>query len=152
MNNELYLIHKEDYLNHIHNQIHLYTMIKQMSFRINHLPSNRGNKELSKMAECFDSLAESMFRSTGIPKSYIFLGNETALAELMENELIAPEDARYYPIDNVECDGDGCCGDCRVCCSEDDEGIDDFAETMSELSDQIHSIFGDDVAVHIVID
>jgi len=149
MNNEHYLIHKEDYLNHIHKQIHLYTMIKQMSFHIKHLPSNRGSKELSKMAECFDSIAESMFKSMGIPKSYIFFGDESALTELMENELIAPEDAGYYPIDDeYECDGD-----CCACCSgEDNEDIDDFAEGMAELSSHIRSIFGDNVTVHIVID
>ena len=101
------------------------------------------------MAECFDSIAESMFKSMGIPKSYIFFGDESALTELMENELIAPEDAGYYPIDDeYECDGD-----CCACCSgEDDEDIDDFAEGMAELSSHIRSIFGDNVTVHIVID
>ena len=164
MNNEMYMIHGEDYINHIHNQIHLYTMVKQMSFRIRHLAPNRGSKELSKMAECFDSVAEGIFKSMGIPKSYIFFGNEDDLAELMENELIAPEDAGYYPIDDEdECDGECCCGDCDGCCVYDDEDEDDagkvfaefmegFGSLMSEFNGLARSIFGDNVSVHIVVE
>ena len=50
-----------------------------------------------------------------------------------------------------------CCGCCCGCCSdengdEDDEDIEEFAETMAELVSHIHSIFGNDVTFHIVID
>ena len=149
MNNEMYLIHKDDYINHIDNQLHLYVMVKQLALHINRLAPNRGSKKISDMAKHYNALAESMFKSLGIPKSYLLFGDEDALAELMENELIAPEDAGYYPIDDeYECDGD-----CCACCSgEDDEDIDDFAEGMAELSSHIRSIFGDNVTVHIVID
>ena len=54
-----------------------------------------------------------------------------------------------------------CCGceGCPYAACEDDEdeadneadGIDDFAETMAELSSHIHSIFGDSVSVHIIV-
>lgn len=116
------------------------------------------------MAECFDSVAEGIFKSMGIPKSYIFFGNEDDLAELMENELITPEDAGYYPIDDEdECDGECCCGDCNGCCAYDDEDEDDagkvfaefmegFGSLMSEFNGLARSIFGDNVSVHIVVE
>ena len=64
------------------------------------------------------------------------------LADLMENELIAPEDAGYYPIDDEdECDGECCCGDCRACCAE-DEDDEEFSELMAAFTSLAHSIFG----------
>jgi hypothetical protein len=105
-----------------------------------------------------------MFDSWGIPGSYLVFGDESDLAELMENELIAPEDAGYYPIDDDEddaCDFECRCGCCCGCCldedgddedDEDDEDIEEFAEAMAELVAHIHSIFGNDVTFHIVID
>ena len=54
-----------------------------------------------------------------------------------------------------------CCGCCCGCCldedgddedDEDDEDIEEFAEAMAELVAHIHSIFGNDVTFHIVID
>ena len=149
MNNEMYLIHKDDYINHIDNQIRLYVMVKQLAVNIKRLAPNRGSKKITDMANHYNAIAESMFKNLGIPKSYILFGDEASLAELMENELIAPEDAGYYPIDDeYECDGD-----CCACCpGENDEDIDGFAEGMAELSSHIRSIFGDNVTVHIVID
>ena len=154
MNNEMYLIHKDDYINHIDNQLHLYVMVKQLALHINRLAPNRGSKKISDMAKHYNALAESMFKSLGIPKSYLLFGDEEALAELMENELIAPEDAGYYPIDDEdECKFECRCGCCCDCCSdEDDEKTDEFAEAMADLSDFIHDIFGDNVTIHIVID
>lgn len=152
MNNEMYLIHKDDYINHIDNQLHLYVMVKQLALNIKRLAPNRGSKKISDMANHYNAIAESMFKSLGIPKSYMLFGDEEALAELMENELIAPEDAGYYPIDDEdECDGECCCGDCRACCAE-DEDDDEFSELMAAFTSLAHSIFGDDVSVHIIVD
>lgn len=106
----------------------------------------------------------SMFQTWGIPGSYLVFSKESDLAELMENELIAPEDAGYIPVEEA-CD-DECCCDCCGCegcpyaaCEDDEDeadneadGIDDFAETMAELSAHIHSIFGDSVSVHIIVE
>ena len=149
MNNEMYLIHGEDYIKHIEEKAILYSMLKQVACKVAKLPSNRGNKNLSVLAKKTEKIADKMFCSWGIPAIYLYTGDSDMLAALMENELIAPEDAGYYPIDDeYECDGD-----CCACCSgEDDEDIDDFAEGMAELSSHIRSIFGDNVTVHIVID
>lgn len=162
MNNEMYLIHKDDYINHIDNQIHLYSMVKQLTHHINRLAPNRGSKKISDMAKHYNALAESMFKNLGISKSYILFGDEDALTELMENELIAPEDAGYYPIDDEdECDGECCCGDCDGCCAYDDEDedydpigdyLEDFGSLMTGFNELVRSIFGENVSVHIIVD
>ena len=166
MNNEMYLIHKDDYINHIDNQLRLYVMVKHLALNIKHLAPNRGSKKISDMAKNYNAIAESMFKSLGVPKSYMLFGDEDALAELMENELIAPEDAGYYPIDDEdECDGECCCGDCCGCCAyededefEDDEGeaitefMEGFGSLLSDFNGLARSIFGDNVSVHIIVD
>ena len=149
MSNELYLIHREDYVGHIDDKVRLYSMLKQINHMISRLPSNRGNKELTDMAVCFDVISEEMFRSWGIPKSYLVFGHEAALSKLMENELIAPEDAGYVcddEDDEDECDG------CECCADEGEEEVDTFAEDMATLASVLHNIFGDSVSIHISVE
>ena len=149
MKNELYLIHHEDYVSHIDDKVRLYSMLKQINHMISRLPSNRGNKELTDMAVCFDIISEEMFRSWGIPKSYLVFGHEAALSKLMENELIAPEDAGYVcddEDDEDECDG------CECCADEGEEEVDTFAEDMATLASVLHNIFGDSVSIQISVD
>jgi hypothetical protein len=102
------------------------------------------------------------------------MGTADELQKLMENELIAPEDAGYYACDDI------CCCQCGCCCDNcdlydddedydgedyDDEDYDDydededetdvddnFAELMAGLSSIAQSIFGDNVSVHIVVE
>ena len=161
MNNNLYLIHEEDYLRHIDEKVQLYSFVKQLAHHVTKMKSDRGNEQLIKMAKYYDAAAENLFHSWGIPKSYLVFGKKEDLAELMENELIAPEEAGFYPGD------DGCTCHCPYCCEaedkEPDEGYDadsndetdaddELAEMMEALSSFIHSIFGDNVSVHIVLE
>lgn len=154
MNNKEYLIHGDDYIRHIDEKVMLYSFVKQLTHHVAKLTPNRGNQNLIKMAKCYDTAAETLFHSWGIPKSYLVFDNKEDLAVLMENELIEPEDAGYFA-----CDDGCCCGDCECCCqtgdfNEDEENDEDedFAEMMAELSAFIHSIFGDNVSVHIVVE
>ena len=149
-----YLIHEDDYIRHINEKVMLYSFVKQLTHHIGKMKPIRGNESLIKMAKCYDTAAENLFNSWGIPKSYLVFDNKEDLAELMENELIEPEEAGYF-----FCDDECCCGNCECCCEaenyDDDEEIDEdenFAEMMAELSSFIHSIFGDNVSVHIVFD
>jgi len=152
MNNEMYLIHGEDYIKHIEEKTILYSMLKQIACKVAKLPSNRGNKNLSVLAKKTERIADKMFLSWGIPASYLCTADSDMLADLMENELIAPEDAGYYPInDEDECGGECYCGNCRACCAEDDND-DEFSELMAAFTSLAHSIFGDNVSVHIVIE
>ena len=101
------------------------------------------------MATRFDIISEEMFRSWGIPKSYLVFGHEAALSKLMENELIAPEDAGYVcddEDDEDECDG------CECCADEGEEEVDTFAEDMATLASVLHNIFGDSVSIQISVD
>lgn len=153
MNNEMYLIHGEDYIKHIDEKVLLYAMVKQLCHRVAKLPSNRGNKSLSGLAKSYNVLAEKKFRSWGIPASYLYTHDPDELALLASNELIEPEAAGYYA-----CDGDCCCGDCESCCMGEDYDEDepdedeDFAEMMTALSSVVHNIFGDNVSVQIVVE
>ena len=149
-----YLIHEDDYIRHINEKVMLYSFVKQLTHHIGKMKPIRGNESLIKMAKCYDTAAENLFNSWGIPKSYLVFDNKEDLAELMENELIEPEEAGYF-----FCDDECCCGNCECCCEaedyDDDEEIDEdenFAEMMAELSSFIHSIFGDNVSVHIVVE
>ena len=166
MNNEHYLIHKDDYVKHIDEKVMLYSFVKQLTHHIGKLKATHENEPIMKMAATYAIAAEKLFDSWGIPKSYLVFDDEDALAELMENELIAPEDAGYYPIDDDEddaCDFECRCGYCCGCCAEDEadgfdddedgvESVDDFIEMLGVMSAVIHNIFGDKVSVHIVIE
>ena len=113
----------------------------------------RARKKISDMAKCYNAAAEKMFRSWGIPVSYLVFDSKDDLATLIENELIKPEDAGYYA-----CDGERCCEFCDGYYppaggsnDEPDEG-EDFEEMMSALTSVIHEHFGSNVTVHIVFD
>jgi len=165
MENKLYLIHEEDYVKHIEEKVALYSMLKRIACKVAKLPSNRGNKNLSVLTKKAETIADKMFRSWSIPVSYLCTGDSDELFFLMENELIAPEEAGYYACD------DTCCCQCGCCCDncdlyDDDEDFDDedyddedetdvdndFAELMAGLSSIAQSIFGDNVSVHIVVE
>ena len=169
MENKLYLIHEEDYVKHIDEGMVLYTMLKEITHGVSKLPSERGTKALIDLAARADRLAEKIYRTWGIPASYVYTFNHANLAFLMENELIAPEDAGYCTCD------DSCCCQCGCCCDncdlyddeedydgedyddedddEDETDVDDnFAEMMAGLSSIAQSIFGDNVSVHIVVE
>ena len=166
MENKLYLIHEEDYVKHIDEGMVLYTMLKEITHGVSKLPSEHRNKALIDLAARADRLAEKIYRTWGIPASYVYTFNHANLAFLMENELIAPEDAGYCTCD------DSCCCQCGCCCDlyddeedydgedyddydedEDETDVDDnFAELMAGLSSIAQSIFGDNASVHIVLE
>jgi hypothetical protein len=147
MNNKVYLIHEEDYIKHIDEKVMLYSFVKQLAHCIGRMKTTGVDDDFIKMAECYDATAENLFNSWGIPKSYVTLDNKDNLAPLMENELIAPEEAGYYP-----CDDDYSCNCC--CKDEDDESDenDDLVKMIEALSSVIHSIIKENATVHIVIE
>ena len=156
MNNEMYLIHSEDYISHINDKVRLYSMMKQLTHMIGKLPIKNSTDELIKLYTRYDELAEEMFRTWGIPKSYLIFGKMEDLSELMENELISPEDAGYVP-----CECCSCCGDEANIEDEDyEEDVDPndeldaavFAYMMETVSEILHNMFGDKVSIHIVVE
>lgn len=153
MDEKMYLIHEEDYIKHIDEKVLLYSFVQQLTHHIAKLKPTRENESLIKMAKYYGTAAKNLFSFWGIPKSYLVFDKKEDLAELMENELIEPEDAGYYPCDDSEC-----CRNCAFCCeagddeADEDDEDDDFAEMMEALSSFLHSVFGDNVSVHIVLE
>ena len=175
MENKVYLIHEEDYVKHIRDKDRLFWLLKHMIKQVIDLQPNRDNKELLMSAIRIGCDIDREYVSWGIPAGFSCTGTADELKTLMENELIAPEDAGYCTCDN------SCCCQCGYCCCDncdlyddeedyDDEDYDDedhddydeeedetdvddnFAELMAGLSSIVQSIFGDNVSVHIVLE
>ncbi len=147
MNNKVYLIHEEDYIKHIDEKVLLYSFVKQLAHCIVRMKTTGADDDFIKMAESYGATAENLFNSWGIPKSYVTLDNKDDLVPLMENELITPEEAGYYPCDD-DCPCDCCCKD------EDDESDenDDLVKMIEALSSVIHGIIKENATVHIIIE
>ena len=147
MNNKVYLIHEEDYIKHIDEKVLLYSFVKQLAHCIVRMKTTGADDDFIKMAESYGATAENLFNSWGIPKSYVTLNNKDDLVPLMENELITPEEAGYYP-----CDDDCPCNCCRK--DEDDasDENDDLVKMIEALSYVIHGIIKENATVHIVIE
>ena len=167
MENKVYLIHEEDYVKHIRDKDRLFWLLKRMIKQVIDLQPNRDNKELFMSAIQIGCDIDREYVSWGIPMG--FMGTADELQKLMENELIAPEDAGYYACNDTCCCQCGCCCDnCDLCDDdedydgedyddydedEDETDVDDnFAELMAGLSSIAQSIFGDNVSVHIVVE
>ena len=147
MNNKVYLIHEEDYIKHIDEKVMLYSFVKQLAHSIGRMKTTGANDDFIKMAECYGATAENLFNSWGIPKSYVTLDNKDDLVPLMENELITPEEAGYYPCD------DDC--PCYCCCKDEDDESDendDLVKMIEALSSVIHGIIKENATVHIIIE
>ena len=95
MNFELYLIDKSDYLNHVHDKLRLYAMLKQLTHVVMHCPALSGSAHIVDLAMSFDDLSEELFRTWGIPKSYLITGDEEEIRNLLESELMPPDDMGY---------------------------------------------------------
>lgn len=148
MNDNLYLIHREDYVSHINDKVSMYLALKQLTDLIWYLPLTEENEKLREATELIDLTADNCFMSWGISPSYVAFRSDRDLAELMLHELISPEAAGYYACD------------CECCYDNDDEDEDEdapeedeaFADLMAELSSIVQNIFGDNVSVHIVVE
>ena len=151
----LFLIHEDTYIDHINEKIRLYSMVRQLASMVKALPSNRGSAALTRLATTLDKESEEMFKSWGIPGSYLLFGNPEDLTGVMLDELLPPEAAGYVH----------CGGDCKECCRNEDacpchtegnpgkennasDGA-DIGELFTLIGEVMRSIFGDSIAIHI---
>ena len=143
----LFLIHEDTYIDHINEKIRLYSMVQQLASMVKALPSNRGSAALTRLATTLDKESEEMFKSWGIPGSYLLFGNSDDLTGVMLDELLTPEAAGYVH----------CGGDCKECCRNEDalgkeikasDGA-DIGELFTLIGEVMRSIFGDSIAIHI---
>ena len=143
----LFLIHEDTYIDHINEKIRLYSMVQQLASMAKALPSNRGSAALTRLATTLDKESEEMFKSWGIPGSYLLFGNSDDLTGVMFDELLTPEAAGYVHFG----------GDCKECCRNEDalgkeikasDGA-DIGELFTLIGEVMHSILGDSVTIHI---
>ena len=105
MNNEHYLIHKDDYIKHIDDKFQLFMMVQGLTNLVSKLPPDDKNIPAIVLAKHHRKESEDMFKTWGIPRSYMIFGSEADLADLMENELseLAVEgDTVILPVANFE--------------------------------------------------
>ena len=99
-NEKMHLIHEDDYIRHIDEKLELYAMLRQLIFHLRRIPDTSAcARKVREIANTYDIRSDELFDGWGIPGSYMVTGDPDELCELMENELIEPEDAGYYPDD-----------------------------------------------------
>ena len=69
MNNEHYLIHKDDYIKHIDEKVLLYMMVQQLTFQIGKLTPTKKTESLCRVAKRYSEMINAMFQTWGIPGS-----------------------------------------------------------------------------------
>lgn len=147
-NEKMYLIHEDDYIRHIDEKLELYAMLRQAASAVKKLPDSKANKEAKRIAGIYSDRAEAMYDGWGIPDRYLITADMDDLCELMENELIEPEEAGYYPDDNCPC----CC--CERCCEfaerieqkmsgGEESHLSALVETANELLDELERLISE---------
>ena len=158
--NNLYLIDKDTYLEHINDKVRLCAMVRQLAAEAKKLPCSKAGNPLCELAAGFESKAAEIFDELCIPASYPVTFDEDELNDLLEADLMEPEEAGYILCDG-DCDDDHPC--CAACeqedeCKEDAEktasNADSDKEKIEEMSqlirDMMADIFGIDVRVKYV--
>lgn len=147
-NEKMHLIHEDDYIRHIDEKLELYAMLRQLIFHLRRIPDTSAcARKVREIANTYDIRSDELFDGWGIPGSYMVTGDPDELCELMENELIEPEDAGYYPDDGdcPCCDGELCCefaerierkmsGGCE---NDDESHLFELLEAVNELLDEL---------------
>ena len=110
---KLYMIDKEDYIRHINDKVQLYALLKFLTNEVGKLPANRGNKNLSTVATQFSEVSDLMYESWNIPLEYLRFRDEEDLTDLMENELLDPDEFAFPDEESHEQEcGNAICGGC----------------------------------------
>ena len=126
-NEKLYLINEEDYIRHTDEKLELYAMLRQLISAVNKMPDCDAARDVKKIADVYTGKCDGLFERWGIPKHYLISGDIDDLRELMENELISPEDAGYVPSDEYN-------GDVFEY-SDDDNGEPDISALLAVLKE-----------------
>lgn len=90
-----YLIHLQDYLRHIDEKLMCYIMVRELAEAIRKLPLRAETYNIKSLAEKCAKTSNNLWDSWGIPESYLSSGNTNELTELIESELLSPQDAGF---------------------------------------------------------
>ena len=92
MSNDLYVIHENDYMQHITDKVALYNMVRTIAEAVRELPECEKLASLKCAAANMEKWAQMMFDGWGIPEEYLEEGDRVHLTELFEEELLPVED------------------------------------------------------------
>ena len=92
MDNKLYLIHEDDYLNHIDHQLEMYDLLLE-AVRTLRKDLEAGETARALRDLCaYEQEGHTLFEGWDIPDEYVESGDPDDLAQLMEEELLPAED------------------------------------------------------------
>jgi len=93
---DVFMIHIDDYVKHIDDKLTLYAMLRQMEAAIGKLPECQSTREVHERMAAFSPQLKELWEGWNIPKRYLISGELDDLSNVMEDELMEPEDAGYY--------------------------------------------------------
>ena len=102
MDNELYLIHEDDYLRHIDHQLEMYDLVLEL---VRTLRDDLAEGETARAVRdlcSYEQQAHILFEGWTIPDEYAESGDPDDLAQLMEEELLPAGDGEEDSEDNGE--------------------------------------------------
>ena len=143
MDKELYLIHLDDYLDHIDGKLEMYGLLLEL------VRSLRSDLEAVEDAQALRTLcayeqkAHEMYENWGIPDSYTESGDPDDLGQLMEGELLPDDDDSVYD-DSMYDDGEMSAA-CRLLravngLTESTRAILDVTNEIAEFEDEIERL------------
>lgn len=92
MDNKLYFIHEDDYLNHIDHQLEMYDLLLE-AVRTLRKDLEAGETARALRDLCaYEQEGHTLFEGWDIPDEYVESGDPDDLAQLMEAELLPAED------------------------------------------------------------
>lgn len=92
----VFMIHLEDYIQHIDDKLELYAMLRQLEEAIGKLPECRATAQVRARMAAFAPELQTLWDGWNIPKRYLVSGELDDLCDVMDEELMEPEDAGYY--------------------------------------------------------
>ena len=102
MDNELYLIHEDDYLRHIDHKLEMYHLLLEL---VRALRDDLAEGETARAVRdlcSYEQQAHILFEGWTIPDEYAESGDPDDLAQLMEEELLPAGDGEEDSEDNGE--------------------------------------------------
>ena len=102
MDNELYLIHEDDYLRHIDHKLEMYHLLLEL---VRALRDDLAEGETARAVRdlcSYEQQAHILFEGWTIPDEYAESGDPDDLAQLMEEELLPAGDSEEDNEDNGE--------------------------------------------------
>jgi hypothetical protein len=92
----IFMIHLDDYIQHIDDKLTLYAMLRQLEETIKKLPDCQSTAEVREQMTAFLPRIVEMWNDWNIPLRYLVSGELDDLCDVMDDELMEPEDAGYF--------------------------------------------------------